>query len=125
MSRKTKVAIIDDEHSILISTSLLLDLLGYSYITFHRPDKALEYLNINNDIDIILLDLMMPKIDGYEFLKRLNPTTSKRAKIILHTGVETQEHIDKCLAIGASDCLKKPYTKKDLAEILQRNTAED
>ena len=123
MSRKTKVAVIDDEHSILTSTSLLLDLLGYSHITFNRSDKALEYLSTNNDIDIILLDLMMPQIDGYEFLKRVNKETLKSCNIIIHTGVETQEHINRCLSIGASDCLKKPYTKKDLAETLQKNTS--
>ena len=123
MSRSVKIAVIDDEESILVSTSFLLKILGYDFVTFKGSNEALKYLSSNDDVDIILLDLMMPEIDGYEFLKRVNEKTLEKCKIILHTGVETEGHIQKCIEIGASDFLRKPYSKKELSEVLKRNSS--
>ncbi len=116
-----KIAVVDDEESILISTSLMLRVIGYEYAVFESSTSALEYLSSNDDIDIILLDLMMPKIDGYHFLKLLDKEILKKTKVIIHTGVENQDWIDKCLAIGASDYIKKPYSKQELIELLDKH----
>lgn len=114
--------VVDDEESVLISTGLLLRLLKYDFITFNNPAEALNYIHHNNDIDLILLDIMMPVIDGYEFLKRLQHITVRpNTKIILHTGIEDQTYIDKCLQAGADDCLKKPYVKQQFIDILEKH----
>lgn len=120
-NKNNKIVVIDDEESVLISTGLLLRLLKYDFITFQNPGKALEYVNSHN-VDLILLDLMMPVIDGFTFLQRLDrKNINTNCKVILHTGMENQTYIDKCFKIGAEGCLKKPYSKNEFAKILKEN----
>jgi len=122
MQRKLKIVVIDDESSVLISTTLMLRLLDYDFETFEDPIAALKYVNDNHGFDLILLDIMMPGLDGYGFLRELRQKGLKtKFKIILHTGIENQAYIRKCLKAGADDCLKKPYNRLEFACMLDKH----
>lgn len=112
----TKVVIIDDEEGILSTLERFLSRRGtYSVTTFLNPLTALA--SLPKDTDIILLDLMMPQINGIDLLPKLKekyPTT----KIIIMTAYSTLDTVLNAQRLGASDYIMKPF--KSLEEISKK-----
>lgn len=115
-SNKTKdinVVIIDDEETCLLSMSMMLMQTSYQLSLFSSPKEALEQLrSYPQDADIILLDIMMPELDGISLLKELK--TNKKLKaipVIMQSGVADMSQIDTSLSLGAVDFIRKPFTK--------------
>ena len=109
--KKPTILVVDD-----MTTTLLLihDLLKDTYEVkiAKSGTKALEILNAPNDIDLILLDVEMPDINGYEVCKILkNNETIKNIPIIFITGRTSQEDEEYGLNLGAIDYITKPFNK--------------
>lgn len=119
-----RVLIIDDETIYSKSIALYLTTGGYHAITREGGLVALSYLAENPDIDLILLDLMMPDIYGLEVLAEIkqNPQL-QHIPVILQTGMLNESEIQRGLKMGAVSCLRKPFKRQDLlhavAEALQ------
>jgi len=109
------ILIADDEVEIRESLSLILQDEGYQCITAGDGEKALDIL-MNDDIDILITDIRMPKIDGMELLKRTKEVSPKTL-IILITAYATVQTAVESLRSGASDYLLKPL---DFDEVLLR-----
>ena len=107
-----KILIVDDTVSNL---DILEDLLHeYIVLSSTNGQDALEAVN-EEPIDLILLDIMMPDMDGYEVCKRLksNPET-KEIPVIFITAKDDEASIEKAYKVGGDDYVRKPFLPKEL-----------
>ncbi|MEA3290634.1 MAG: response regulator [Campylobacterota bacterium] len=103
-----KVVIVDDEHEIL---ETLTKFLGrsekYEIDTYSNPTLALESVKRGN-YDLVLLDIMMPQMDGINFLKEVKEVVPK-TKVIMMTAFSTEDRLVDCNKFGADDYVTKPF----------------
>ena len=118
-AKKLNVLMVDDEDAVLKSGEMMFRGIGSSVVTKESGAEALEYLKSNGDsVDFILLDLMMPKMSGFEFLKKMHEDDElKKIPVFLQTGMKDHKTIEDCLDFGVIDVIEKPYTKSDLEKI--------
>jgi DNA-binding response OmpR family regulator len=109
-----KILIVDDEPNIVMSLDYLVRKKGY--VPFIARN-GVEALSIANEVvpDLIILDIMMPDIDGYEVCKTIksNPKFAE-TKIIFLSAKSRQEDIDRGLQMGADRYVTKPFSTKQL-----------
>jgi two-component system, OmpR family, alkaline phosphatase synthesis response regulator PhoP len=107
---KKKILVIDDETSISDSLSLMLGARGFDVITASNGISALSEATTNH-LNLIILDLIMPGIDGYEICRRLkNNKEAKRVPVIILSGKFDRDSISKAQQAGADDYIVKPFT---------------
>jgi len=114
MDMKVKILVVDDEDRNLRLMKLLLTSFGYDVLTASNGEEALEMVH---DIppDVILLDVMMPKMDGFEVAKQLKrEEETKIIPIVMVTALNGVEDRVKALEAGADDFLNKPVDKTEL-----------
>ena len=114
----TKIALVDDEQSILTSVSLSLQSEGFTVDTFLNGVEALEALE-NKSYDLGLFDIKMPKMDGNELLSKVRSSKIENLKdlpIIFLTSKDHEQDEIIGLRMGASDYIKKPFSQKLLNE---------
>ena len=120
----TNICLIDDDQNILASLSLTLKSEGYNIKTFSDGLSGLTSLQ-EEDYDIAILDIKMPRLDGLEVLQELRQTSN--LPVIFLTSKD--EEIDQLLGLkmGADDYITKPFSQKLLLErvktILRRSHA--
>jgi DNA-binding response OmpR family regulator len=120
-----QILIVDDTQEVLDIVQLILDMKGYSTLTAKSGAECLEILN-KQHVDLILLDIIMPEIDGWEVLRQLKIQGETGAIPIVILSAKTQS-IDKMLGLkvfGASDYLTKPFTTDDLLEKISKVLGE-
>ncbi len=117
-SDKYRIVVVDDDHANLKIAKYILEKAGYIVTTFKSGHALLEYIE-DNIPDLILLDINMPEMDGYETLKKLRTCGNGASEIpiIYLTADERTEAEHEGLALGAMDFLKKPFIP---AILLQR-----
>jgi DNA-binding response OmpR family regulator len=125
-SKNVLVLIVDDDISILQMIQQMLELEGFNVITAVSGETAFQVLDHHNP-NIILLDIMLPDLDGLTICKRIREFS--KIPIILVTGkVETNDKIDG-LNAGADDYITKPFSYGELIAridaVLRRNTVSD
>lgn len=105
---KYSIAIIDDEVEILNVLDRFLSRNGeYTVTTYSNPIHALESV-IAGKFDIVLLDIMMPQMNGLEFLERVI-NQNENQKIIMMTAYSTLDKVLKSHKKGATDFVMKPF----------------
>lgn len=112
------VLIVEDEKSIVDLISFNLKREGYEILEAYDGQKGLE-LALSGKADLMLLDVMLPLMDGFEVLKKLRETSS--LPVIMVTARE--EERDKILGLetGADDYITKPFSVKELAARIKAN----
>lgn len=120
---KNTILAIDDEEICLASIEIILHNTNCSLIKANGGEKALEILqNKPNNIDLILVDLIMPNLHGIEILEIIkNDPSLNQIPVILQTASSNELDIQEALNIGAAECIRKPYTKNTLLESIKRN----
>lgn len=108
---KKNIVIVDDDERLADLMRIYLENANYNVVTFLSPVNALEYL-IDNIPDILLLDIMMPEIDGIEMLIKLRD--KYKYPIILVSARNTNLDVIDGLGKGADDYLKKPFDPSEL-----------
>jgi DNA-binding response OmpR family regulator len=117
---KHKILIIDDEPSIRL---LLENFLSKTYEVIVKSDgmEALEWLE-GNLPDLIICDIQMKNLDGYQFLEKLRQRGfTKHTPVIMLSGVESSKERIKCYQLGAQDFLSKPFNPEELGELIKKN----
>jgi DNA-binding response OmpR family regulator len=123
-----EILIVDDEPNVVVPIQYLMEQQGYKVMIAERGDYALDLI-YQYKPDLVLLDIMLPGIDGYEVCEivRLNPKYRK-IKIIFLTAKGREEEIAKGLALGADAYITKPFSNIELVatvkEILEKNYEE-
>ena len=110
----SKVLIVDDEPNILMSLEFLLKKSGYKVFIARDGREALDIVEKELP-DIILLDVMMPEVDGYEVCQKIkNDKETAHIKIVFLSAKTKQEDIDKGYELGADLYISKPFSTRNL-----------
>ncbi len=112
-----RVLLVEDDSATAKSIELMLRSEGYVCDTTDLGEDGLEIGKLY-DYDIIVLDLMLPDIDGYEVLRRLRSARVKTPTLIL-SGLSEPDDKIKALGVGADDYLTKPFDKRELVARIQ------
>ena len=120
-----KILIVDDEPNIVMALEYTFKKRDFEVFIARDGEEALA-ITTKELPDIIILDVMMPKLDGYQTLKRIKETEElKHIKVVFLSAKNKEEDIEKGLALGADDYIKKPFSIKQLViriiELLQTN----
>ncbi len=114
------IAIVDDDVVTLRSASLILSKNHMRVTALHSGAALLDWIGVDNKPDLILLDVLMPGLDGFETLKKLREQESKNAlqqtPVIFLTGDSDTDIETKCLRAGALDFIRKPFEANALVQ---------
>jgi two-component system chemotaxis response regulator CheY len=105
-----RVLIVDDSKAIFMMVSQMLEEKGHTGVWAEDGVKAVEYLESNQDIDVILLDWNMPNMNGPEFLEKNLSDSFTKTPIIMMTTENKPDYIKKALSLGAVEYIMKPFT---------------
>ncbi|PKV76115.1 response regulator [Pontibacter ramchanderi] len=118
--RGKKVLLVDDDVRNIYSLSSLLELHGMQVIAAYDGREALEKLDSEPGIDMVLMDVMMPEMDGIEATKRIRKDLRfKQLPIISLTAKAMKEDREKCIEAGASDYIPKPVDTDKLLTLMR------
>ena len=110
-----KILIADDEPNIVISLEYLMKREGYSVTVARDGDEALAAITRERP-DLVLLDVMMPKKNGFEVCQAVRANEELRAtKILMLTAKGRDTDLAKGLALGADAYMTKPFSTRELA----------
>src|ERR1700732_459588 len=112
-----RVLLVEDDSAPAASIELMLRSEGFICDTTDLGEDGLEIGKLY-DYDIIILDLMLPDIDGYEVLRRLR-AARVRTPILILSGLGELDHKIKGLGVGADDFLTKPFDRRELIARIQ------
>ena len=112
---RLRILIVDDDDQVRSGHQRLLERAGYDVRTARSPFEGLE-LARDWSPDVVLLDLVMPTVSGFEAVKvfKKKPTT-KDALLIAFSGMIAEEEVDRFRRIGFDEILPKPVRAEDLA----------
>ena len=115
MSKKYSIVIIDDEVEILDMLSRFLSRNpNFSVTTFSNPVSALSNME-NTKYDLVMLDIMMPQMNGLEVLEKIKEKNEEQ-KVIMMTAYSTLDKVLKSHKIGATNYIMKPFSSLDALE---------
>ena len=115
-----KVLITDDDARNIFSLTKALEKYKVEVILAMDGKQALEQIDKNPDIDVVLMDMMMPEMDGYETIREIRKMPKyKRLPIIAVTAKSMIGDRDKCITAGASDYISKPVDIDQLLSLLR------
>ena len=110
------ILLVDDEDMVIDATSEMLETLGYRVNVARSGEEAIVFCRKNNDkIDLVILDIVMPKMNGseaYSILKKINP----QIKVLLSSGYSVNESVTKMLDNGCQGFIQKPFNLMQLSQ---------
>jgi CheY-like chemotaxis protein/signal transduction histidine kinase/CHASE3 domain sensor protein len=115
-----KVLIVDDDMRNIFALSSALQQYDLNVEIANDGDEALEKLEAIEGLDIVLMDIMMPKMDGYEATRQIRKQNKwNKLPVIALTAKAMKEDREKCLAAGANDYITKPIDMDRLISLMQ------
>lgn len=115
-----KVLIVDDDVRNLFAVTSLLEGQKMQVLYAEEGKEGIELLQKTPDIDVVLMDIMMPEMDGYEAMRRIRQDTRLRSlPIIALTAKAMKGDREKCIQAGASDYISKPVDNDQLLSLLR------
>ena len=126
---KKKILVVDDSEIDLDLVEMILQ-NKYTILPTKSGKEALDYLLNYNNVDLVLLDIIMPEMDGWETFSRIKDLGHiSNVPIAFLTSVREIDQQNQAKEIGAADYIFKPYTKKELIKriknILKKNPKEN
>jgi HAMP domain-containing protein/CheY-like chemotaxis protein/signal transduction histidine kinase len=119
--RGRRVLVVDDDVRNIFALSSVLERHGMHVITAGTGHEAIEKVAADPAIDLVLMDIMMPGLDGYDTMRAIRADPESRAlPIIALTAKAMKGDREKCLEAGASDYLAKPVVTDDLLAMLRQ-----
>ena len=118
------VLIADDEPNIVISLEFLLERGGYRVLVARDGQEAIDTM-LRETPDLVLLDVMMPRLSGYDVCQRIrgNPAWAG-VKIVMLTARGREVEMTKGLALGADAYITKPFSTRELLALIRRQLGE-
>jgi len=110
------ILVIEDNEDINLLTQAVLQSKGYNVLTAFNGTEGLEIAR-NNSIDLIILDVMMPDMNGYEVLAELKKNeTTENTMVVFLSAKTLSEEVDRGLKLGAIKYFEKPYDPVEFLE---------
>ncbi len=113
-----RILVVDDEEAVRITAERILTALEYEVITASDGLEAAEIFKKRHaDIDLVLLDMIMPKMNGtetFEVMKRIDPAV----RIVISSGFSKEEDLMELKNRGLIACIRKPYRKAELGRVV-------
>lgn len=122
MADKSRILVVDDEEALRTVLSSELTGAGYEVSSAADGDEAISIVQ-NKKFELILLDIKMPKVDGFEVLKFVK-SNYPAIKIIMLTGFADLKNAIESKKQGAEDFVSKPYDLVDLLTTIERVLSE-
>lgn len=121
MNNEKSILIIDDDSRNIFALSAILKAKRFNCIAASGMREAYPLLNNDKPVDIILIDMMMPEMDGYTAVPELKSTERfKHIPVIAVTAQAMTGDKEKCLAAGADDYVSKPVDIDHLLNLLNK-----
>ncbi|HYC48423.1 MAG TPA: response regulator, partial [Burkholderiales bacterium] len=115
-----KVLVVDDDVRNIFALTSLLERHHMHTVSAGSGEEAIKLVNDASDISLVLMDIMMPEMDGYETMKRIRQDPKfRRLPIIALTAKAMKGDREKCLEAGASDYIAKPVNTDQLLSLLR------
>ena len=118
--RKKRILICDDDPAILRLLQVNLELEGYEALLAHHGEKAVE-VALAEKPDLVVLDIMMPRMDGYEAVQNLKAHDLTRTIPVIFLSAKAQpSDIERGKSFGVAEYLTKPFDPTELLEVVER-----
>lgn len=118
-----KVLLVEDEKNVILGVRTCLDAVGYQVEVVEDGEEALNAVRRELP-DLMLLDLLLPKVDGFEVLKILKGDASTSSfPIIVLTAKAEDEDRQRALDLGADNYMTKPFKPQELWDLLRKYLA--
>ncbi|MFO7707683.1 MAG: response regulator [Desulfobacterales bacterium] len=109
-----QILIVDDEPSIIVALQFLMEQNGYKTLVAFSGEEAMEAIERHHP-DLILLDIMLPVVDGFEVCQRVRENPDwKDIRIVMVTALGSEVNVTKGLDLGADAYITKPFSNADL-----------
>lgn len=118
MERKAKILVVDDEPAVCKSCYSILTREGWEVDTVLSAEEALKNMK-EKEYDVVVTDMMMPKISGMDLLKTIKQKTPELS-VIMITGYATIKTAVMAIKLGAFDYIPKPFTPEELSSVTAR-----
>jgi len=110
---------VDDEKRVIESVKEMLKELGYKVISAESGEEAVFILRENHhDIDLAIIDMIMPGMGGYELYKEIKEITTD-IKVLLSSGYSKNSHTEDILELGCDGFMQKPFTLLQLSQTIR------
>jgi PAS domain S-box-containing protein len=119
-TRDETILLVDDDVRNIYAMTSLLETLGFEVAIARNGEDAISLLSAREDIDLVLMDMMMPVLDGYQATSRLREQWQFSRPIIAVTACAMKGDREKCLAAGADDYLPKPVQRGELEAMIRK-----
>ena len=117
---KVNILLVDDDARNIFALSSVLERRGMHVLTATTGREAIALLESTSDVAIVLMDIMMPEMDGYQTMEVIRKKAEfRRLPIIALTAKAMKGDREKCLEAGASDYLAKPVNTEQLLSALR------
>ena len=125
MTMKKKILIVDDEPNIVMSLDYLLRKNNFEVFIARNGNEALKLLD-SEVPDLMLLDIMMPDVDGYEVCMHVKSNEKYNGvKVVFLSAKSKQEDIEKGYAMGADLYLTKPFSTRNLVKSIEKELTKN
>lgn len=115
-----KILIVDDEPNIVLSLEFLMEQSGYAVAVARDGEEALAQI-ASFGPDLVLLDIMLPRLNGYEVCQKIRATPDWAGIRVLMLSARGREvEVSKGLALGADGYVTKPFSTRDLLDQVRR-----
>jgi CheY-like chemotaxis protein len=110
-----KILVVEDEEDILNLIKIILDMEGHSTILAKDGEEGIKALESNDDVSLIILDIRMPNMNGWEFLEIIkNNEKWKDIPVIVLTAYTQVSDIEKAKEMGVESYIAKPFSREEL-----------
>ncbi len=121
MNKKKEILIIDDDSKNIFALSAVLKAKKFQCISALSAGKGLEMLSANKNIGVVLMDMMMPEMDGYEAIEKMRANhLLKDIPVIAITAQAMTGDREKCIKAGADGYISKPVDVEELVLLLNQ-----
>ena len=121
MEKQRQILIVDDDNRNIFALKATLKAKGYSCISVMDAREVLPLLTTNKGIGVVLMDMMMPEMDGYEAIPLIKAIPSRKSIFVVAVTAQAMTgDKEKCLEAGADDYISKPVDVDKLLLVLSK-----
>lgn len=122
---KKRILLVEDEPNIVVSLTFLLERAGFEVATETNGQKALETI-LEDPPDTLVLDVMLPGLDGFEILRRVRADQRlEKLPVLMLTAKGQREDRKNALEFGADKFITKPFSNAEVVEAVQDLATRD